>query len=375
MTKIQVTPEQLTAVSNQFSRASEQSSQLIEQLSRQLSSLESRWNGITQQQFFHDFHRSRALLGQCVSTMQGIGQELNTIAVRFSQADGTSDGAMTGGNSNGTAGVDSSTGTHGSDPTAGASTGSTNGAAHDGTVTSSVIGGMGGGLGLRDNLEKYGTAFYSGVAAAMVLSGTVGFNRKPGHHGRAVIHTAQWVKGRGSNEFMKKMARSMDKQFHHPGRVLSALKGFDKWSSKLGVNFGLGLNRANNFPHWVKNVVVGVNQNQSGMKTNKIPGMIAKKLFPINVTFNVASEGLGVVEKWHKGTLTAEEGAVAASNVIVKSGATYVGALAGGTLGLIGGPVGAAVGAYVGGTVGSFAGDHIAPVVEKGLRWLWQKFK
>lgn len=232
-------------------------------------------------------------------------------------------------------------------------------------------------LDLRGNMEKLAIFLYSAVGITLVATDTVIFElRNPKDKKRVVIHTADWVKEKGNNSFLKKLANSIDKQIRKPGSIMKSIKLADQVLGRIGLNFGLNISQAKNFQHWIKNVIAGVTDYTSGIRTSLIPKMIAKRIYPINVLFNVLEEGVTLIDKINKGTITAEDIVVAGTNIAVKGGATYVGAVVGGAIGTLFGPgPGTAIGAFAGGFVGSLVGDVVAPVVEKGVRWVFSLFK
>lgn len=355
MTRIVVPPERILEISKQFTQASEESKSIVASLNSKIQSLQSQWSGITQEQFFQNFQTARTQMDTFTSRVSSIGTELHSISVKFAEADGSQD---TGIKSEG----------NGKDAWQEKTKETLSDAFDNGSnVWSSVN-------GLRGNLALAGTALYSGLASSLVLTKTVEFKRST--NGRAVIHNAAWVKGKGPDSFLRNMARRIDKQFRQPGLVMKGLKGFDKWAGTLKMGkIGLGFSKANSFPAWTRNVVAGVEKGQYGMKISAIPKIISKKLFPINVGLNIFDEGVKTVGKMKSGTLTGTDVAVSASNVVIKSAAAGAGAIVGGTLGSAFGPVGTAVGAYVGGAAGSFAGKHVASAAEGAIRWATGLFK
>lgn len=343
VSKILVPPERLMEISRQFAQAREIGVQICSHLTQQIQILESGWEGTTRQQFYQNFQLARQQMDSFTAAVGSVSTELHTIVNRFTEADSTQ------------ASLQART------------------AADPIDQTQDVLNNT---LQVRDNLEKWGTLLYSSVGASLVLTNTVRFRVDPRNPSRAKIHNAPWVKGKGNNTFLKNLARGINRQIVNPGFIMKGIKGFDRVASKFGLNFGLGFSQAKNFPQWTRQVIAGVEKGRYGIETKKIPGMIAKKIFPINATFNVIGEASGLVSKYREGKLNGEEVAVAASNVVVKTAATYGGAVAGGAVGaMIGGPVGAAIGSYVGGTVGAFVGDGAAKVVEKGVRWISGLFK
>ena len=355
MTRIIVTPEQLHAISNQFAQASEHSRSMINNLSRHISTLQGQWSGITQERFFQNFQVAHRQMERFSSSVSAIGTELHTIATRFSQADQSQGHGVQTSSSQSTSGKDVKT--------------TLSDIYDQGSKSWNKMNGIHGNVGL------IGTGLYSAMATSMVLSKTVHFKVDPRNSSRAKIHNAPWVKGKG-NSFLSNMARKLDKQFRSPGLVMKGLKGFDRLAGKLKVgDIGLGFNKANSFGQWTRNVIAGVNKGQYGMKISKIPTMISKKLFPINVGLNVWDEGVKTVSKYKEGTLTKTDLAASTSNIVIKSASAGAGAIVGGTLLSFAGPAGTAVGAYVGGAIGSYAGKHIASAAEKGIRWVSKLFK
>lgn len=357
VTRIMVPPERILEISKQFEQASEISKHIVARLNNSILSLQSQWSGITQEHFYQNFQTARGQMDTFTSRVSSIGTELHSISVKFTEADDAQDKGSS------------------IDPKANSEwkkqTKETLSNAFDyGSNTWSTAN------GIRGNLAFAGTMLYSGLASSLVLTKTVEFKRSSKNPSRAVIHNAAWVKGKGSNTFLRNIARSLDKQFRQPGLAMKGLKGFDTVAGKLKMGkIGLGFSKASSFPAWTRNVVAGVQKGQYGMKISAIPKAISKKLFPINVGLNVFDEGVKTAGKIKSGTLTGTDVAVSASNVIIKSASAGAGAVVGGALGSAFGPAGAAVGAYVGGAVGSYAGKHIASAAEGAIRWASGLFK
>ncbi|WDM20793.1 WXG100 family type VII secretion target [Paenibacillus polymyxa] len=361
MAKIMVPPEKLEAVSRQFAQARELGAQICGQLSQHIQMLENSWAGTTQQRFYQDFHKARGQMDAFTQTVGSVSTELRSIAVKFKETDTQADTGINKGDHSGQNGSSEGTtsGKKGPDP------------------ADIAINSISEANKWRGQLGFAGTAIYSGLASTLVLTKTVEFKKSLRNPTRAVIHNAAWVKGKGNNAFMRNLGKSLNRQFAKPGIVMKGLKGFDRLAGKLQMGkLGLGFNKANSFPQWTRNVIAGVEKGRYGIATRQIPGMIAKKLYPINATMNIVGEGISLAGKWKSGKLTGTDLAVSASNVAIKTAATYGGAVALGAVGgAIGGPVGAAVGAYVGGTVGSWAGGKVAKFAEKGIRWASKLFK
>lgn len=222
-----------------------------------------------------------------------------------------------------------------------------------------------------DFLEKYGNyavLSQSAVAAAFILGKQIRIDNKKGHPGRAVIHTAKWIKGKGSSELLNKLAKTMDKSIRNPGMFMKVLKTADGLLEKVTRAQLIGISKAKSFPHFMKTVITGIDDGVHGIATSKIPKMIAKRVYAVDAVFNTAEEGVGLYKEHKKGTLDGQDVAVAASNIIIKSGATAAGAIIGGTLGMAFGPGGAAVGSFLGGSAGIWLGDLAAGFSEKVIR-------
>ncbi|WP_028590158.1 WXG100 family type VII secretion target [Paenibacillus massiliensis] len=359
MTKIMVPPERLEEVSKQFAQAREMGAEICGRLSQHIQMLESGWAGATQERFYHDFQRAQSQMSSFTQTVASVSTQLHSIAVKFSETDaeqGPGIGAQAGNAPN---------------------PGSSNAAPSGPDAVDRTIQGASDLNAVRGNLSFWGTAIYSGLATSLVLSKTVHFKTSLKNPTRTVIHNAAWVKGKGNNPFMANLGRTLNRQFAKPGLIMKGLKGFDRLAGKLQVGkLGLGFSKANSFKQWTRNVIVGVEKGRYGIATKKIPGMIAKKLYPINATMNIVGEGISLAGKIKNGTITGTDVAVSASNVAIKTVSTYGGAVVGGSIGAaIGGPIGAAVGSYVGGTVGSYLGGKAAKLAESGIRWASKLFK
>ncbi|MBT2684179.1 hypothetical protein [Bacillus sp. ISL-37] len=219
-----------------------------------------------------------------------------------------------------------------------------------------------------DELGNSAVLAQSAIAALFVLSKQINIDEKRGHPGRAVIHTAKWIKGKGNIELLNKLARRMDKSIRNPGLFMKGLKTADGLLEKVTRTQLIGLSKAKSFPHFMKTVITGIDDGVHGIETSKIPRMIAKRVYAVDAVFSTAEEGIGLYREHKKGTLDGKDVAVAASNVIIKSGATAAGAIIGGTLGMALGPGGAAVGAFLGGSAGVWLGDATAKFTESIIR-------
>ncbi|NMO94738.1 WXG100 family type VII secretion target [Paenibacillus lemnae] len=87
MTIIKITPEQVNVVSQQFDRSSKCISQMNNQLVKQISILESLWDGTTKQRFYFDFYVAKEKMELFVSLASSISLELSQIATKFREVD------------------------------------------------------------------------------------------------------------------------------------------------------------------------------------------------------------------------------------------------------------------------------------------------
>lgn len=87
MTRIQVSPELLLSVSDQFDKASKLLEMDKENLNRQIFMLMSNWDGQASTAFFSEFQIAYKQMDLTVEHMHVISQELKEIAIRFMNAD------------------------------------------------------------------------------------------------------------------------------------------------------------------------------------------------------------------------------------------------------------------------------------------------
>lgn len=88
MARIRITPEQVDGVSREFKNGSAQSQELISRLTSQVESMQSEWEGMTQQRFYQQFSQAKQGMTQFVQLLEQISQELDSISQRFRQVDG-----------------------------------------------------------------------------------------------------------------------------------------------------------------------------------------------------------------------------------------------------------------------------------------------
>ncbi|MEO2214581.1 WXG100 family type VII secretion target [Paenibacillus amylolyticus] len=69
MTRIMVTPEQLFAISKQFSTAYTTLQHMNESLLRSMTDIEANWDGSTRERFYYDFKKSQLVMTEVVTLM------------------------------------------------------------------------------------------------------------------------------------------------------------------------------------------------------------------------------------------------------------------------------------------------------------------
>ncbi|MES9741106.1 WXG100 family type VII secretion target [Bacillus sp. BK006] len=85
--RILVSPDELEKVAKQFKAASDQNQQASTKLSQTVSAMNSQWDGMTSERFFHDFEQSKKQMKQYTQLLEQVSTELKQIAQRFRQAD------------------------------------------------------------------------------------------------------------------------------------------------------------------------------------------------------------------------------------------------------------------------------------------------
>ena len=87
MARIRITPDQVRQVGSQFKQASQQSNEMVGRLQSTMSGMEGEWEGLTKERFYQEFQQWRTSMNQFVELLNGIGQQLDSIAARFEAAD------------------------------------------------------------------------------------------------------------------------------------------------------------------------------------------------------------------------------------------------------------------------------------------------
>lgn len=85
--RIKITPEQMRSVAGEFKASSVQSQEMVSKLTSRIKGMESEWEGLTREQFYHQFTDWQAKMQQFVGVLDHINQQLVAIAARFEEAD------------------------------------------------------------------------------------------------------------------------------------------------------------------------------------------------------------------------------------------------------------------------------------------------
>lgn len=87
MARIKITPEQVRQVSQEFRQSSEQSREMVNRLQSTVTAMQSEWEGLTRERFYSEYQQWQSTMSKFVELLSGIGQQLDTIAARFEEAD------------------------------------------------------------------------------------------------------------------------------------------------------------------------------------------------------------------------------------------------------------------------------------------------
>lgn len=85
--RIRITPEQVRQAGNQFRQGSEETQNTLSKLRSTVNTLQSEWEGMTKERFYGEYTKWESSMSNFVELLQSIGQQLDTIATRFEQAD------------------------------------------------------------------------------------------------------------------------------------------------------------------------------------------------------------------------------------------------------------------------------------------------
>lgn len=86
-TRIKVSPEQIRQMASQFRQGSEQSRQVLANLNSTVETIQTEWEGITQQRFFQEFEQWKASMTQFAQQLEDIARQLDGVAARFETVD------------------------------------------------------------------------------------------------------------------------------------------------------------------------------------------------------------------------------------------------------------------------------------------------
>lgn len=85
--RILVSPDDLRRAAAEVRSSSQHGGELVLRLSRIMETLNAEWEGVSQQHFAAEAAQTKAQLQQFIQMLQGMEQELVSIAARFAEAD------------------------------------------------------------------------------------------------------------------------------------------------------------------------------------------------------------------------------------------------------------------------------------------------
>ncbi len=87
MAQIQIDPDHVEQVAKQFQAKRQESEQIIQHLSCQITGLEGQWKGMTKERFFSDFQEAEQNMKNFTLLLENISTALTQIATKFRQTD------------------------------------------------------------------------------------------------------------------------------------------------------------------------------------------------------------------------------------------------------------------------------------------------
>ena len=87
MSLILIAPDRMHDAARQFAQAGQQSHDMSVRLQQLTSAIELDWAGRTHEQFYQDYRRWAGQMQQFTNLLNGIGQQLDGIAARFTAVD------------------------------------------------------------------------------------------------------------------------------------------------------------------------------------------------------------------------------------------------------------------------------------------------
>ncbi|WP_106768272.1 WXG100 family type VII secretion target [Paenibacillus faecalis] len=86
--RIEVSPKELRRTAAEIRSGSEYGRELVARLSQVIETLNTEWEGVSQQRFSSEAEQTKVQLIQFVEMMNKLEQELVSIAARFAETDG-----------------------------------------------------------------------------------------------------------------------------------------------------------------------------------------------------------------------------------------------------------------------------------------------
>ncbi|WP_256872562.1 WXG100 family type VII secretion target [Paenibacillus sp. 79R4] len=87
--KIKIEPEQIHTIGDRFLRCSEENLNMAKELKSLIDGLQGDWEGNSRERFYSSYTDAHKQLESVSAMLKDVGDELNAIAKRFSQADST----------------------------------------------------------------------------------------------------------------------------------------------------------------------------------------------------------------------------------------------------------------------------------------------
>jgi WXG100 family type VII secretion target len=85
MSNIRVSPEQVRAVARRFRAESDNCRNMLQRVNSQVNGFQ--WEGLAKQRFMGDYEQWAVKMRSYANQLDSIAQQLETVAVRFAQAD------------------------------------------------------------------------------------------------------------------------------------------------------------------------------------------------------------------------------------------------------------------------------------------------
>lgn len=85
MSHIRISPEQVRAVARRFTSESDNCRNMLQRVNSQVNSFQ--WEGMAKQRFMGEYEQWAVKMRSYANQLDSIAQQLETVAVRFAQAD------------------------------------------------------------------------------------------------------------------------------------------------------------------------------------------------------------------------------------------------------------------------------------------------